>query len=334
MSSGKPRSPRPRRRSSRRTEKSVPAPPPPAERVHRETVVQFPIGPAEIAPEESNIILISHPEGKMIGTRYRLSPAAALEIGRASSSDIAFPEVPSLSRTHARLEYRGKSVALIDLGSTNGTFVNDKRVRTSKILHSGDRFQAGVLHFKFLQGRDVEHHYHEAIHDLAMRDGLTEVFNKRKFDKELEREFARAKRYERELSLILLDLDHFKAVNDTYGHIAGDFVLKELSTRISAVIRAEQIFARIGGEEFGVICPESGTQKAGLLAEKLRDIVSREKLRASGSSISITCSFGVAAFSSKMTTAPDLFAVADKALYLSKRRGRNRVSIASTRPPE
>ena len=300
--------------------------------IHHDTVVDFPLATGDARPEEVNIILIAHPEGKLLGTRFRLSPGHTLEIGRAASADIAFPNVPSLSRCHARLEYSGRTVSVEDLGSTNGTFVNDRRIRSARTLKSGDRFQTGTIHFKFLQGRDVEQSYHDAIEDLAMRDGLTEIFNKRKFDKDVEREFARARRYNRELALVLFDLDHFKAVNDTYGHSAGDAVLKQLAARVSTMIRAEQVLSRIGGEEFAILCPETSAEDAGLLAEKLREAIASEKFRHGSHGISITCSFGIAGLRPGADGAEALSEEADRALYLSKKRGRDRVTVQKLSP--
>jgi diguanylate cyclase (GGDEF)-like protein len=301
-----------------------------ASAVHRDTVVDFPLVAGDTRPDEVNVILIAHPEGKLLGTRFRLSPGHTLEIGRAASADIAFPNVPSLSRSHARLNYSGRTVRIEDLGSTNGTFVNDRRIRTPRHLKSGDRFQTGTIHFKFLQGRDVEQSYHDAIEDLAMRDGLTEIFNKRKFDKDVEREFARAKRYDRNLSLVAFDVDHFKAVNDTYGHSAGDAVLKQLAARVSSMIRAEQVFSRVGGEEFAILCPEALAADAALLAEKLRSAIASEKFRHGSFGISITCSFGIAGLVPETADPQALAEDADRALYLSKKRGRDRVTVHSS----
>jgi diguanylate cyclase (GGDEF)-like protein len=196
------------------------------------------------------------------------------------------------------------------------------------VLRSGDRFQIGAVHFKFLHERDVEQAYHDAIFDLVIRDGLTGVFNKRKFDEEIEREFARANRYERALSLILADIDFFKAVNDRHGHLAGDFVLQQVAARMRRVLRVEQVLARVGGEEFAVVCPETDASGAVEVAEKLRDEIAREPYRSGAISISVTCSFGVAQRTAAMASSTELSAVADAALYRSKQNGRNRVTIA------
>jgi diguanylate cyclase (GGDEF)-like protein len=277
---------------------------------------------------EANIILISHPQNKNIGRRFRLTPGQGVEIGRSPQAEVPLPEVPSVSRNHARLEYQAGVVILRDLQSTNGTAVNDRLIDRPTVLRSGDRFQVGAVHFKFLHERDVEQAYHDAIFELVIRDGLTGVFNKRKFDEEIEREFARAKRYERSLSLILADIDFFKSVNDRHGHLAGDFVLQQVAARMQRVLRVEQVLARVGGEEFAVVCPETDAAGAVEVAEKLRREVAGEPCRSGTISISVTCSFGVAQRTAAMTASTELAAVADAALYRSKQDGRNRVTVA------
>jgi two-component system, cell cycle response regulator len=277
---------------------------------------------------EANIILISHPQNRNIGRRFRLAPGQGLEIGRSPQAEVPLPEVPSVSRNHARLEYQAGVVVLRDLQSTNGTAVNDRLIDRPTVLRSGDRFQVGAVHFKFLHERDVEQAYHDAIFELVVRDGLTGVFNKRKFDEEIEREFARARRYDRALSLVLVDIDFFKSVNDRHGHLAGDFVLQQVAARMGRVLRVEQILARVGGEEFAVVCPETDAAGAVEVAEKLREEVSREPCRSGTISISVTCSFGVAQRTAAMGASTELSAAADAALYRSKQDGRNRVTVA------
>ena len=242
--------------------------------------------------------------------------------------EVCLPEVPSISRNHARLEYLTGLVILRDLGSTNGTYVNDRLLDGPAVLKSGDRFQVGAVHFKFLHEQDVEHAFHMAIFELLTRDGLTEAYNKRKFDEELDREFARSRRYSRPLSLIFFDVDHFKAVNDEHGHVAGDFVLKQICERVAECVRVEQVFARIGGEEFAVLCPETEAASASLLAEKLRASIAGAPCRTSKGPISVTCSFGIAQRDADMASGPELCEAADRALYASKSAGRNLVTGA------
>jgi diguanylate cyclase (GGDEF)-like protein len=281
---------------------------------------------------EANIILIAHPEGKRLGMRYRLSPEDTREIGRSSTVPISLPEVLSVSRQHARLVHQGHTVILEDLGSTNGTYVNGHLIEGPRALKSGDRFQVGAVHFKFLHELDVEHAYYEAIYDLVTRDGLTDIFNKRKYTEEVEREFARARRHGRPLCLILLDLDDFKEINDTCGHLCGDFVLKHMASAVRELLRPEQLFARIGGDEFVILAPETGLEGAAVLAEKICSLVSGLEVGLGETRVSVTCSIGVAQVEQRMEGPDELFAAADRALYRSKHGGGGRVSRLGADP--
>lgn len=276
---------------------------------------------------EANVILIAHPDNRRLGTRYRLTPETSVEIGRNPQADISLPEVLSISRDHARLSYRGDQVTIEDLGSTNGTYINGQQVHGTVALESGDRFQVAAVHFKFLREEDVEHAYYEAIYNLVVRDGLTDIYNKRKYLEEAEREVARAKRHGRPLSLVLFDLDGFKTVNDTYGHLCGDFLLKQLVSTTRALLRAEQILARVGGDEFVILAPETTCDGAFALSERLRDRIAGLDYRYGEVSISTTCSFGVAELEGDMDSPDELFEVADRALYESKRAGGDRVTV-------
>jgi two-component system, cell cycle response regulator len=282
---------------------------------------------AEVAPLEANVILIAHPDNKLLGTRFRISLGSSLEIGRAPSAEISLPDVLSISRNHARLHFVAGDVELEDLQSTNGTAVNDRPIRGRVVLRSGDRFQVGAVHFKFLHERDPEHAYHEAIYQLVMRDGLTEIFNRRKYEEEVQREMARSLRHKRPLALILFDIDHFKQVNDNYGHLSGDFVLKTLAALARELVRPEQIFARVGGEEFVILSPETDADGGGALAERLRERFAHHEFLYGTAQVPITCSFGVAEVAEKITTPEALYNAADRALYAAKTDGRNRVRV-------
>lgn len=284
------------------------------------------------ATYEAAVILIAHPENRRLGARYRISPGAAIEVGRSPHAAISLPEVPSLSRNHARLRFQDGRVRLEDLGSRNGTFVNDRAVRGAAELRSGDRFQVGAVHFKFLHERDVEHAYYEAIYEMVARDGLTGVYNRRKFFDEGSREFARSQRYGRPLALVMIDIDYFKRVNDQHGHLGGDAVLKHLAARLQPLVRTEELFARLGGEEFAVLCPETDAGRAGVLAEKLRELCRSEAFDCNGVPVEVTISCGVAGVQPAMSRFEDLIRVADEALYQAKRLGRDRVAVVGDSP--
>jgi diguanylate cyclase (GGDEF)-like protein len=271
----------------------------------------------------ADLIVIGHPTKELLGTRHRLEPGGALIIGRAEDADIVLSGLASVSRHHARVSHLNSGVFIEDLGSTNGTWLHDCPVEGIEPLQSGDRFRVGGVHFKLLHEPDIEAAYHRAVYELMSRDPLTGCWNRRSFESELAREWPRARRYERPLSLVLFDLDQFKEINDGHGHVCGDTVLKKTADLVQTHLRAEQVLARVGGDEFAIMCPETALPNAAALAERLRGAI--EGLEHSEPvDVRITCSFGVAEYSGEDW--PVLYAKADQALYESKKAGGNRVS--------
>jgi diguanylate cyclase (GGDEF)-like protein len=265
------------------------------------------------------IIVIYGPE---LGKRVQLG-TAPFEIGRSSKNDLALDQ-ESISRHHARITYDGSSYWVTDLNSTNGTYVNDDSVREQR-LGDGDQVRIGRSILKFMTGENIEVHYHEEIYRLMTVDGLTQVYNRRYFDEALEREFNRSRRYDRSLSLIALDIDHFKRVNDTHGHLAGDNLLRQIATAIKPRLRREDIFARTGGEEFGILLPEIVLSGAKTIADKVRRIVESSPLRVEQQLVPVTVSVGCAQLVEDDHAPEDLYKRADLRLYDAKQGGRNRV---------
>jgi diguanylate cyclase (GGDEF)-like protein len=275
------------------------------------------------------VFVISHPDEKFLGQRFPLPPETPVVIGRSRDAQISVGDVASVSRHHARILNSAGVVVLEDLGSMNGTFAGNARVEGRHVLMSGDRFQVGNVHFKLLRERDVEAAYHLAVFELMTRDGLTDALNRRIFETEALRECQRARRYTRALSLVLFDLDHFKEVNDTRGHLSGDRVLKAVVTIASALMRSEQSLARLGGEEFGVLCPETPLGGALDLAERLRGAIETNEYSSATGPFWVTASFGVAQLQPDEEW-DELYAAADAACYASKANGRNRVTARTS----
>jgi len=276
---------------------------------------------AAAADSESCLVQIHGPN---LGKNYVLD-AEEFTIGRDVKNNIIL-DIDNVSRRHAIIRTRQGRSYVQDLGSTNGTYLNDQEVLEEAALRSGDLVKVGGAIFKFLSGGNIETLYHEEIYQLTIVDGLTQINNKRYLTEFLEREIGRCHRYNRDLSLIMIDLDHFKNVNDTHGHIAGDFVLRELTQRIKQRIRKEECFARYGGEEFTIVIPESGPDNARRFAEKLRKIVADHPFVFEGKEIQVTISLGVADMSPEMTDPAQFINAADAKLYEAKKAGRNQVA--------
>ena len=274
------------------------------------------------------LVLIAHPLQRFLGRRQHLTPGTSITVGRSPDCEIDLPDVPLMSRVHAKIVWDDDGIWVEDQGSTNGTFVNREKVEERRYLDNGDRIQCGGVHFKFLRELDVEAAYYETLHQLALQDSLTEIANKRLFDEELNREFARARRHHRRLSLILFDVDDFKRINDKHGHLCGDFVLQQIAVIGRREMRREELLGRVGGDEFGILSPEVDAEGATVLAERLRQAIAETRLSAEifESPLQVTCSFGVAELMPQMTTAEAFYSAADKALYESKNEGRNLVS--------
>ena len=268
-------------------------------------------------PGDACVVVIYGPE---IGRRVPLT-MAPFDIGRSSKNDL-FIDQESISRHHARITFDGSAYLINDMGSTNGTFVNDDPKKESK-LRDGDQIQIGRSILKFMTGENIEVHYHEEIYRLMTVDALTQIFNRRYFDEAMEREYNRSKRYTRALSLILFDIDHFKKINDTWGHLAGDSMLRQLVAAVKPKLRNQDIFARTGGEEFGVLLPEIDLDGARATAEKVRMIVEITALRYEQNAIPCTVSLGLAMLAGGEANPEELYKAADSQLYVAKQSGRN-----------
>jgi diguanylate cyclase (GGDEF)-like protein len=287
-----------------------------------ETWVMMPERPVSLTNRDACLVHI-YPTGSGMGTRYPLT-GSALVIGRENDCDIQIHD-HSVSRRHARILTGTDGHYAVDLQSTNGTFVNDVPASMRK-LKDGDYLRVGNCIYRFLAGGNVEAEYHEEIYRLTIIDALTEIHNKRYLMEFLDRELARSARYHRPLTLLLFDIDRFKAINDAHGHLGGDFTLRELAGCVKSVVRKEELFARYGGEEFIVVLPES-TLEAGLsVGERLRTMVEKHTFVFEAKNFNITISLGMAWTSGAEALTPlELIRQADEKLYQAKRAGRNMI---------
>ena len=270
------------------------------------------------------VVLIHGQDRTQLGRRWSLD-SMPIAIGRDAECGIVV-DAASVSRQHARLEPGPQGTTLLrDLGSTNGTVLNDAPLAEG-VLRDGDRFKVGPAIFKFFAGGDVEAQYHETVYSLMVTDALTGAATKRYLLETLERELGRARRHGRPLALALFDIDHFKRINDTHGHLAGDEVLRLLGSLVRTLVRAEECFARYGGEEFALVLPETSLEGAAAVAEKVRAAVHAHPFAFDGKHIPVTVSLGVAQVDERVARGQDLIQAADDRLYEAKRNGRNRVA--------
>ncbi len=272
----------------------------------------------------SACVVMLYPHGPQMGKRFVLDKDETV-VGRDPTCDIALDDLDNVSRRHCSILCREDDFAITDLGSKNGTFVDGVETHGVQPLRSGSTIKVGSAIFKFLFGDEVETAYHEAIYQLTIADALTQISNKRYLIEYLEREMGRALRYSRPFALLMIDLDHFKKINDENGHLAGDMVLREIAGLIKSRVRKEECFARYGGEEFALAMPEATAEGAQLVAERIRALVAETTLKFEGKTIAVTISGGVAQLTTQMTSPLDFIKAADERLYRAKKEGRNRI---------
>jgi two-component system cell cycle response regulator len=273
--------------------------------------------------------------GSRLGEVVRLGGGEII-IGRATQATVQVQE-QGVSRRHARLTVERGRVFLEDLGSSNGTMINGQRVTERTLVKDGDKIQVGVSTiFKFAYVDPLDESFQQAMYNSAMRDALSGAFNRAYFDESLNREFAFAHRHRTHLALLIADIDHFKSVNDTHGHPAGDVVIKGTANRLAQTLRTEDVLCRYGGEEFAIVCRGTPTGGAEQLAERLRALVEANSiLLENGTAVKVTVSIGVAGFQDVVVGQPvHLVTRADAALLQAKKAGRNRVVVASNDDPE
>jgi two-component system, cell cycle response regulator len=266
--------------------------------------------------------------GVINGTIFDLQPGVTT-CGRNPDNTIAL-EFQGISRAHFQIQLSADSQKAVvkDLGSSNGTFVNNTKIEGPVELRRGDMIKIGSIALKYLPKGDPERLTYDQLQHEANTDGLTGCYNKRFFNDRIELEVKKCKVTGKPLCLIIFDLDHFKKLNDNYGHDAGDYVLKELAQVLrSGGMRENDIFARYGGEEFVVLLPETNLKEGFAIAERLRRLVEQHQFIYDQKRLPVTASIGIADYRQGVETGTDLFKRADSAVYKSKEGGRNQVNF-------
>jgi len=256
-------------------------------------------------------------------------------VGRDPESNLRLAEDEGVSRRHARVTPVADGALLADLGSQNGTYVDGERVQ-ERVLKEGMKIRIGqTTVLKFARYDAVEEAAQRQLLESALRDGLTRAFNRRYFVERLGAEIRFAERHAQPLALLMLDIDHFKQLNDSHGHLIGDDVLRAVVGVLNDTLRAEDVLARYGGEEFSVLVRGVNQDGARVLGERLRrEIAEMGLTKETGEKIGVTVSIGIAIF--PLANAAEvpaeqvgkkLVEQADAALYRAKNAGRNRVEL-------
>ena len=263
--------------------------------------------------------------GAMAG-RVHCLRSEEVSIGRGPECTLFFDD-KTLSRKHATIRHtRGRHV-LDDAGSLNGCFVNRERI-VRRVLDHGDRLRfASGVRLQFQVVTENEEKVMVQLYEASVKDGLTGLYNRRCLDERLQAEVAHARRQDSPLFTLIVDIDHFKRVNDTFGHLAGDEVIRSIADLVKGQVRCEDLVARYGGEEFVLVVRNPTRESAGLLAERLRKAVEAMEVLFDDQSLKVTVSIGVSGLCTQDVgfSAVGLLADADQALYQAKDGGRNRV---------
>jgi two-component system, cell cycle response regulator len=299
-------------------------PPLPADDTERTRSVP---GPSNLGKNQRALLVVL--AGPQMGEMHVLPDGGPTVIGRKQGCGIRLDD-DGVSRRHCSVEVTDEGLVLRDLQSANGTYVAGERI-AERLLKDGDRFEIGIASaLKFELADDLETSFQRQLSEAVLREPLTGLYNRRHFRERFAAELAASTRHNRALSLLLVDIDHFKQVNDVHGHVYGDKVLQMVAGILANLVRTEDVVARYGGEEFVVLAREADIDGATVLAERLRAGVARARCIADGKELSVTVSIGVtisigAVQASVEMTQEELLKAADEALYRAKQQGRNRV---------
>jgi two-component system, cell cycle response regulator len=266
-------------------------------------------------------------EGHEVGKPTELVTDETI-VGRAPDCGLTLAD-SKVSRQHARILWMDGYHLVEDLNSANGTFVGGNRI-TRKRLSPGDVVQFGpVFAFRYSVMDGTQKALLEQLYQSSVLDALTGAFNREYFNSVLATDMAHPQSTAPELCLLMLDIDHFKRVNDEHGHQAGDAVLVELVNRIRVRLRHSDVLCRFGGEEFAIILRGTTLANAARMAERLRLAARKHKVKHADKALSVTVSIGCASIACCEQKTPDaLVAVADRRLYAAKHAGRDRVVVS------
>jgi diguanylate cyclase (GGDEF)-like protein len=282
------------------------------------------IGSASTSQYPTYLIVLN---GGIPGAMLRLS-AAGNRLGRSADNTIQLPD-PSISRYHAFLGADDEGqVRLTDLGSTNGTFLNGRRLpeNTPVRVQDGDRLQFGVsVIVKFIRPDPCEEQFQREMFERTVRDPLTGLYNRAFFLNQFGPLADRGALLGLGTAVLMLDIDHFKRINDTHGHEVGDVVLREVAGVLRQATRSDDLVARYGGEEFVVALPVAAPDQATERAERVRSTLASRRILANGIPLKVTASLGLAFTPpGRPRSVAALIATADRGLYQAKNAGRDR----------
>ncbi len=279
---------------------------------------------SQVTDIKSSPVLLQY-DGGGAGKRFLLNQNPII-IGRKAEKSQIWIDDASVSREHCRIEIVDKDVTAMDLGSLNHTYINDRIIEsTTKLVHS-DMLRVGNVRLRYFAHGNADQLLVDRIYRIAVMDRMLNIFRKEYLLEKLEEEFSNSKSQESDFSLAFLDLDKFKSVNDTYGHDAGDFVLKQTCSVIRKVTPAHYLFGRYGGEELLILMPKTNIQVAHEFCELIRHSIETEVYQYQDTVIPVTISIGVSYSDKTMLSSLDLIKSADNYVYQSKRTGRNKVS--------
>lgn len=274
--------------------------------------------------EESSPVLLQY-DGGAAGKRFVLTTNTAV-IGRKADRVQVWIDDASVSREHCRIDFEGQRAFATDLKSKNHTFINDQEIAERAELCHSDMLRVGDIRLRYFAHGSADQLLFDKIYRMAVSDRMLEIFRKDYVLEKIEEEFRVARLKASNLCLIMFDLDKFKSVNDTYGHDAGDQVLKEVCNAVKPTVRKDETFGRFGGEEFIIVMPKTTLEEAAAAAERIRATVQKTVIKYQEKVIPVTVSLGVGILAPEMLNCLDLIKLADTMVYKSKHGGRNRVS--------